>query len=67
MKRKGNWRKNSTFKESIIGQKDGMAGVAEVDNKLGLGVHNAAYIKITIPAFQLAIFNSRSFIDGESP
>lgn len=31
------------------------------------GVHNAAYIKMTIPAFQLAIFNRGSFIDGEKP
>lgn len=30
-------------------------------------MHNAAYIKMTIPAFQLAIFNSGSFIDGEKP
>lgn len=28
-------------------------------------VHNATYIKMTIPAFHLAIFNSGSFIDGE--
>lgn len=31
------------------------------------GVHNAAYIKMTFPAFQLAIFNSCSFIDEEKP
>lgn len=31
------------------------------------GVHNAAYINMTIPAFQLAIFNSCSFIDREKP
>lgn len=56
-----------TLEESIIGQEDGMTGERNMDNEPGLGVHNAAYIKMTIPAFQLAIFNSGSFIDGESP